>query len=360
MAEIGNPVLRRLLKSLPPYLDRDAQAAPGITLTYNGSAASLWIQRRKLWTKVSGGTGTSREVALAGKTLTQLVTTMNGWTGYTASMVASSGGLPAISLLEVEGQDLSREPQVRRFTSLLWNLLAPISWIFLDTIDNAKIALLQGTTKTAEGLWVDLWGGDYYGEVRRRSGELDRPYAERIIREFLRWRLNNGAIQNIIKEETGLECTVVNLFDQAFCYNATTHGYGAKYAAYRYQRTTFEIQVTTPPFDTSTFRRQIELLVERNRAAGTMPFYLFTSPLVIFTDQVTGQKYSVNFGPPPVLDPTTATPAVSGWDLGNGQWLIVSNGVLTGTDVAVVGAVPCPPDITITITGGGITYEMSV
>lgn len=430
----------RLLKSLPSYLDRSGNPASGISLVYAGTAARVTIERRALKTTISGGIGVGLTISLVGKTLTALVTELNGYAGYTA-VAFGDGSAPAMSLIEVSGQDLTTSPRLDRFTSLLWSMLLPISWALLDTADNINTALLQMTIKTAEEKWLDLWG-DYYGDIRRHLGsgpivvvfndqetadhwavsfgvsiswlsttetgipgwvignkwlgmfhgtfllvdteiagavplpsniritiendaisysdstgpiDDDPAYRERIIREVLRWRLNNKAIEVIIKEETGLDTTVINLHPFAKVWNVKGQGHGAKYAGYKYSPTTFEIRVTVPPFETARVQKQITLLIERNRAAGTMPFYLFTELPVVFFDQVTDLRYAIKFGVPTTSAPTDL-PGVSGWDLGNGWWLGLFNGLLQGVQTEIVGAIPKPSGINLTIDNGVLHY----
>src|SRR5262249_1913699 len=202
----------RLLKSLPTYLDKEPGAEPGITLNYDGDAAEVTIERHLFTVKVSGGSGTSLSRQLQGLTLAQLAASLNLQPGHTAAVVAPDSSLPAISLIEVQAQDIMLAPRLDRFTSLLWALFLPVCWGFLDTVDNLNNGLLQMSVKTAEQKWVDYWGEEFYGGIRRLFHEADRAYADRIIKEVLRWRLNNLAIAQILEEEIpGITVEVINL-----------------------------------------------------------------------------------------------------------------------------------------------------
>src|SRR5262245_43977643 len=112
MSQLSN----RLLASLPSYLDKKPGQEPALTLQYDGTSL-LSIERRFLTVKT--GDGETLRVGLTGLSLSNLVSTLNAQPGFTATLL-TDGTLPAISLLEVQDQDLDAEPKLSRFTSLLW------------------------------------------------------------------------------------------------------------------------------------------------------------------------------------------------------------------------------------------------
>lgn len=255
-------ILQTLLDALPSYLNKDPQLQDAISLTYDGSACVVSIAQKQFSVAITAGTGESFVIDLAGKTITQVVAEVNTHAGFTATVLNDG---PAISLLPVQGQDVFTSPKLSRFTSLLWCLLAPVAWQFEQQLLQQEAGLQQLTLKTAEGLWVDLWG-DLYGEIVRLFNEEDRDYANRIMREVTRWRLNGLGIAEAIKDRFGADVVIINLHDKAWVYGRTPFG---KYVGRKYARTT--ILVDPQEEIDPNFR----VIVERNRAAGILPFYVF-------------------------------------------------------------------------------------
>lgn len=285
----------RLLRELPTSFDTDPHAEPGLSLAYDG-VATVTVFRRRLTTRVQGGTGTSIAIDLTGKSLTQLVTELNSYAGYTAVVTADDGTRPAIGLIEVMDKPLpgvsastggagelpageapagesgdvtvafsvTADSRLDQFTSLLWNIVVPISWILHDGIDLQEHAAQQSRSLwSAEGVWLEYWGSLYGGTVRK-SGETDAPFAVRIMREVLRPRLNNVALEQILEDELGIHALVTNLFPEAWIVGGTL----GRIAGRKYSRTTFEVTV-------SDLIDGVKELVTRSRAAGTLPFYRY-------------------------------------------------------------------------------------
>jgi hypothetical protein len=193
---------------------------------------------------------------------------VNALAGFAATATLLDSNIVALSsamLMDVDRQDLSQNNRLGRFSSSLWSLVSPVAWALEDAMTNARAGMAQTSLKTAEGAWVDLWGVDYYGGLRRQPGELDRAYAARIVKEVTRWRLNNKALEAIVLEDGAAAVTVVNLHDQAWVMGEK---YG-KFAWRKYSRTTFEVLV-----DAAT--ASLAALIDRSRAAGTLPFFRYT------------------------------------------------------------------------------------
>ncbi len=262
-------MLDRVLQALPAYLDREPGEMPGVSLSYAGTSGTATVASRRLTTRVTGGTGAALDLDLEALTLAGLATALNAEPGYAASLEADDGAVGAIALLEATDVDIVSTAKLRRHGTVLWALLSPAGWALEDAQDRIRAGLRQMSVRTADGPWVDLWGLDYYGGIRRALGEADRDYADRIIREALRRRLNGHAIELILREDIGLESLVSNLHERAWVISRTPFG---RLAGRKYSRTTFEALV----FGISA---GVAAAVERNRAAGTVPYYAYREQL---------------------------------------------------------------------------------
>lgn len=259
-------LLGRLLQALPLYFDRDPANTVALSVVPDASTAWMTVLNRTLAIRVTGGTAQNVSLALGSYTLQTLATALTA-AGHVTTVVAEDPSRSALCLTEVETPwDLVANSQVFAFTSLLWVILTPLAWALEDLVTQIRAGLAQMSLKTALGAWVDLWGTEYYGGVYRLFGEADRDYAERIIEEVLRWRLNARAIEQIVFDELGVTARFTNLHDRAWVVGKTAFGFlvGRKYA-----RTTFEVALDGVFSDLSR-------LVERNRAAGTLAFLRFT------------------------------------------------------------------------------------
>lgn len=253
----------RLLKELPRSFDRDARPTPGLSIAYDGTA---WvsIDERVLTLQVQGGTGSDATIPLTGKSLTQVVTTINALAGFMAVVTASDDTLPAISLIEIPRREVS-ESQLFCFTSLLWCVLVPMAWVLSEGVVLQQRAAQQSASIwSAESLWLDYWG-ELYGNAKRKSGEVDATFATRIIREVLRPKLNGLAIEAIIEEDLGIAARIRNLYLEAWEVGTTRLG---RLAGWKYSRTTFEVIL-------SDLVDGVRDVVEKARAAGTYPFYRY-------------------------------------------------------------------------------------
>lgn len=261
-------LFERLLLGIPAYVtaDKDPQPTPALTILYDGSAARASVAQRHLSITVTGGSGEPLVVDLRNKTLDDVATEMTAYAGYTATAVGDVSA-SALSLLPVQNVDLFANATLTRFTSLLWRVLMPLAWTLEDVLANTQAGARQLSVVTAEGQWIDRWGA-YYGDVVRLFNEEDRDYARRIIAEVTRWRLNGLAIADTIKQELGVAATVTNLHDRAWVYGRTKYG---KYVGRKHARTTILLD---PSGEINARFRDV---VERNRAAGILPFYIFRS-----------------------------------------------------------------------------------
>lgn len=262
--------LARLVSHLPLYFDRDPAFVTALTVFYNGNGGTVSITNRTLSLRVIGGMGASLSVPLIGKTVSEVAGIINGAVGYQAIMGEGQGGLSADSLYEVQGE-LENGAKISAFSSLLWRVLAPLAWVLEEGQANILAGQAQMTIPTAGGTWLDWWG-DLYGGVFRLSSETDQSFSERIMREIRRVRLTIPALVTIIEEELGVRAEIRNLHEDAWIVAETNFGF---LAGRRHARTTFEVRIDRTQASLSTwFDARLRYLVDRNRAAGTLPFYV--------------------------------------------------------------------------------------
>ncbi len=257
-------IFDHLLSLLPNFLSKDPQAEAGVTLAYDGSAGTVSIAQKQLSTTVTGGTGEPLVIDLDGLTLQDVSDTLNSQQGYSSAVGNVNPDISALTLIPVQGQQFFSSPMLRVTRSLLWRLLLPFVWE-LETLKKFDEDLgNQFAIRSSGGKWLD-YNGDIYGGVRRLFNEDDPEYATRMLKEVQRWRLNEYALAEIVQERFGIPTSIRNLHDQAWVWNRTHYG---KYAGRKYSRTTFEVdpQVEVDP--------SIRYLIERNKAAGTLAYYI--------------------------------------------------------------------------------------
>jgi len=262
-------ILERLISHVPDYLDKDPAVLPGLTLLYAGGTGSVTIARRTLTTVVSNGQ--SLTIPLIGHTLQSLAAQIQAVNGYTALVTPGTETSPALLLCEVEAVNLVAGARLLWYSAFLWRLLAPIAWAIEDSLANLAAGVQQMALPSAGGAWVDFWA-TYYSNLLRRLNESDRAFALRIIHEVLRVRLNARALEQIIVDELGLPVTIRNLADDAWIISDTAFGF---LAGRKYSPTTFLVTVEstgTPAI--LNFDALLAYLVNHNRAAGTLPYFL--------------------------------------------------------------------------------------
>lgn len=173
---------------------------------------------------------------------------------------------------------------------LLSHLDAVGSEVFLAATQVLN-ALDQMSTTTADGEWLDEWGG-YFG-IPRNSGEPDRYYGSRIIAEVIRPRENNVAIASAIRLAFGQEASVIDsamlddvshFFDGVVTYDGT-HLYNASILSiYGLFDVTIDYNLESS-LDQSQYAASVRQFIEKFRAAGTHMRSLFLGGTV-FGDAV--------------------------------------------------------------------------
>ena len=257
-------ISERLFKELPSSFDRDPRAIPGFALNYDGQAW-VTISQRELRVFTTGGTGGDFVLTLDNKSLAQVVAELNAQPGCTASLLVAESTLSALSLVEVERQSLAVDAQFACFTSLLWRVLMPLVWALHDgVVFQERAALQSASIWSAEVAWLQYWG-ELYGQAQRKLAETDAVFAARIIHEVIRPKLNGLALEQIIEEDLGVQARIRHLYLEAWEVGTTRKG---RIAGRKYSRTTFEVLV-------SDLVEGVRVVVDRTRAAGTLPYYRF-------------------------------------------------------------------------------------
>lgn len=265
----------KLINKLLGYLNRvfDKDPTPFVALRLAHDDGFAWVVEEEVLT-VTSPAG-PRVVALNSITLNGVVAALDGVDGFTAT-VGDQGGRSARVLLDGFGSGIAGVPTVLQgYTSLLWSYLAAMASELGEMRRQVANMLLQLSTTTGEGVWLDVIG-DYYG-VRRFPGEADLAYGPRIIAETLRPRSNNVALEAAIEIYTGQVADVVDvtLYGAAFprrnaaitrnsAYNHDSGAeplYGLFDISYAYDL------LNGPSLD--DFQSQLRDVIGRLRAAGT-------------------------------------------------------------------------------------------
>lgn len=213
---------------------------------------------------------------LSAYTLQSLAAALVALSGFEVTAMTTRSSLSALVLLDGCGDEsASNGDALLGYTSLLWAFVE--AWAReLQTLREAvDQALLQMSTTTASGAWLDEIGS-YYA-VPRTVGESDALYGQRIIAQTLRPISNNLAIEVAIEDYTGQACKVedVVIYRGVFpIYDGTIHYDGA----HDYDTVGLPnyglFDVTTAydlilGGDISGFHDAVVAIVEKLRASGT-------------------------------------------------------------------------------------------
>lgn len=252
----------RLLKELPRSFDRDPHAEQGLSLAHTDDA---WVTIARQRLTIRTEDGPDIVISLGGKTLFRVVEEINTYPGPVATLTAPDGMVSALALIEVKDQLITTDSRFFTFTSLVWRVLVPLSWALFDGVDIQEQAAQQSMSLwSAEAQWLDYWG-ELYGNTRRKVGETDAVFAARILRTILRPRLNAMALEDILWEDLGLRATITNLFQEAWVVGVS---HRRRLAGRKYSRTTFEVLV-------NGLLNGVPEIIDRSKAAGTLPYYRY-------------------------------------------------------------------------------------
>jgi hypothetical protein len=216
-------------------------------------------------------------------------------------------GLTVSALVEGEF-DLftSTTNSIMASTSLLWSIFRPLAYVLEDAKGDVEVAIRQLGFITAQGDFLDYWGKIF--NVSRYLNEPDYEYSIRLLWETVKPRLNNVAIENIIKQGVGYDARVIDFTNKILLtdgFSNPTHldidflgedskmiadselgnaSFGSADDTTRYslgERYTLgsfgvftEVPISSPYYQYTN--DQIIDIVNRHKAAGTTPWFIVT------------------------------------------------------------------------------------
>lgn len=253
----------KLLSNLYGAFDRDPDASVAFAISH-----SLGIS----WSLLSGklSVATSAGTPLASIQVGQL--TINGvsealtLSGVTVSSLNPAlAQLSALVLIDGNGASSPNEPcMLNGHRSILWAILSSYAVEVEDAASRVPLALEQARLHSADGEWIDFWGG-FFG-VARRPGQLDADYLALIITETTRRRSNKFAIENAIKDATGYVVTIDEPWKRIFTLDVSTLSGGDKFKDGINIGRNLIRPVSAIPIDWSG----VLPIVNRNRSAGVI------------------------------------------------------------------------------------------
>lgn len=202
--------LTRLLNNLHRIFDKDPERVLALRLGYDGPM-SWRVEDGVLTTQIAGGTGADLLIDLNGHTIASLADHVAAQPGYAVLYRSPDlGERSALVLIDAAGSPKqSNGDHLYAYTSVLHAILHSAA-LELQGLKTAILSMLrQMNMLEAEGEWLDEWGARF--GVMRNPGEADTIYAERIVRDTLRPRCNNVAIEQAIALASGgLSATVLD------------------------------------------------------------------------------------------------------------------------------------------------------
>jgi hypothetical protein len=269
---------RKLLSFLHRVFDKDPAPFLALRLRYAGTGMTWSVSSACLTTVPVGGIGSALAVDLTEFTIGELVNYLAAQPGYSVEFADRSelSLMSAAVLLDADGdQDQSNGDHLYGYTNVLWSYMEANARELEEASQQIDQMLLQMSTTTASGVWLDELGS-YYA-VPRLPGEQDAPYGLRIIAEVLRPRGNNIAIEAAITAYTGQAAKVTDVtvftplkpmfdaednFDGSKFYSSTSSPlYGLFDVEYGYD--------ITNGGDIGGFADVVRGLIDRLRDAGT-------------------------------------------------------------------------------------------
>lgn len=224
-----------LLGWLPSFFDKTPLPFPAMRVRFDGPGVGNVGPFGCRWAIADGSITVTRTEEgspditvtepLAGHTIAGLAQFLAGH-GFAITLTASpaEGVISALALMDGSGdQATSNGDLISAYTSLLWAYLEPVALELQRAEEQIERMLLQLSTRTASGEWLDFLGSFY--AVPRLDGESDTAYSGRIIAEVLRPRGNGLAMAMAIKDATGQDVTVTDVT----IYGEPVPNYGGSY-----------------------------------------------------------------------------------------------------------------------------------
>lgn len=193
-----------LIDNVYNSINKDPNIFEVFQLTYSGVEATYRIVDATLRIESTDPVVDDFFIDLNQETLQSLVTLIEVNTRYTAALITDFAGvaeLSACTLIEREKNRLSDSHEKKFFihTSFLWSLFKATAKELEVSDVNFTAGLRQMNILTAEDIFLDHWGRDYYNEGRLPE-EGDFDYSRRVIRTIIRPKVNDFALEDILAQ----------------------------------------------------------------------------------------------------------------------------------------------------------------
>lgn len=269
----------KLLGFLNRVFSKDPDQFLAFRIDYDGGMSWKVLEGR-LYTNVSGGSGTDLNIDLSAHTLSTLSAYIATQAGYSVSSNVTDSRAIRTAQILIDGTNspaASNGDCLYAYSSLTWSYMHANAMQLVKAKTDIVEMLKQMSLQSAESEWLDDLG-DYYG-IRRLAGEPDTIYVDRILLTIIRPKGNNIALAMAI--ETLTKKTGAIVVDAPMT-TVTQHEY--RHGAARYDgATTRAVQETsfygqfdvTANFDLLAAENIADLLVriraavEQFRDAGT-------------------------------------------------------------------------------------------
>lgn len=256
-------MLDRLLDSTYSAFDKDPNAQ--IAFRMRHPAGLAWKVRDRVLTASTEAGAPLAVIALREKTIDGVVELLAAAGCEIVYQSAEYSGRAADSLLAGSGrQSASDGDAFRVYDSTLYSMLDAYAQALEDADVDIAAAIRQLYLGTAEGEWIDEWGG-YYG-LQRDQGELDDDYRVRILVETLRPRVNAIAIQKAVLDITGKRVKIYEPWVDLFILSGSDlSGAHKMHDGEFYTHNVIQPQSAVP----ISWDKPLEI-IDRNRPAGTL------------------------------------------------------------------------------------------
>lgn len=194
----------RFLSSLYNAFNRDPDSAVAFSLRHWSGLS--WAVKDEVLTVYSGNGALMCSVELTGLVV-NVIATLEASGLVVTDVHAGMLDLHASILVDGSGSEPSNIPsEIRAHRSVLWAIISGYAQEVKTAADAVPEAIKQATLSTAEGSWLDYWGGMF--GVERPAGQTDPLYLSLIVSETLRARSNKYAIEKAILDATAKTVTI--------------------------------------------------------------------------------------------------------------------------------------------------------
>lgn len=192
----------KLLGFLNRVFSKDPDQFLAFRIDYDGGM-SWKVFEGRLYTNVSGGSGTDLNIDLSAYTLSTLAAYIATQDGYSVSSNVTDSRAIRTAQILIDGTNspaASNGNCLYAYSSLTWSYMHANAMQLVKAKTDIVEMLKQMSLQSAESEWLDDLG-DYYG-VRRLAGEPDTIYVDRILLTIVRPKGNNIALAMAIETLT--------------------------------------------------------------------------------------------------------------------------------------------------------------